>query len=95
MNTDQKIQAMSEAAWKRVNTIGGIVLGLIIGAVLFALSDSARFGPYAFMGAAVLSLFVPRFVQGRVARSVRTGQIAMLFTLAACMGAYIVYTLPR
>ncbi len=81
---------MSEAAWKRVNIIGGIALGIIIGVVLFVLSDSARFGPFAFMGAAVLALFVPRFVQGRVVRSVRTGQIAMLFTVAACMGAYII-----
>lgn len=93
MDWNERIQAMDEAAWKKVNIAGGIVLGLVVGAVLFFLSDYAEFGPYAFMGAVVLALFVPRFVQSRVDRSVHVGQIAMLFTLAACMGVYIVYPL--
>ena len=93
MDWNQRLQAMDEAAWKRANVIGGSVLGLAVSAVLFWLSNYAEFAPYAFMGAAVLALFVPRFVQGRVGRSVRAGQNAMLCTLAACMGVHILYPL--
>lgn len=86
----KRVDRISAKRWKMIQIIAGIVLGL---AVIFFLFGGENEGFSMFtLYAALLALFVPRYAERSCGRSIGTGRMAMIITMAICLVVQVILT---
>lgn len=86
----KRVDRLSVKKWRMIQIIAGIVLGL---AVIFFLFGGENEGFSMFtLYAALLALFVPRYAERSCGRSIGTGRMAMIITMAICLVVQVVLT---
>ncbi len=79
---------LSRKVWYLYNIVGGLVLGLIMGAIMFLVSDYYFSDPARMLIAIVIGVWPIAFTEKRAERTTRVAQIAMALTFGACILAY-------
>jgi len=89
-NLKQKVAALSERSWKIIQTAGGIALGAVVCFFLYgdASADSTAYSIYALL----LALIVPRLAEQSCGRSIASGRVAMLITIAVLIVSHLLLT---
>ena len=81
----KKIRALPEKQWVLYQRIGGTVMGLLCGFLLTYFGSFESTGMFGTIGAVIIALFGPNFIEKRVKRTVQKGRVAMIIALAAWM----------
>ena len=87
----EKIAKIDEARWTTYQNLGGVVLGLSTGAILFLMKSDGSFLPMNFILALALAKFVPDYVEKQGGRTLRRARIVMIVVMLAAMLAYLGY----
>jgi len=86
-----RVSRLSDARWKRYCRLGGGLLGLICGIVMFLVPDTVTFGDYKLMAVALAMLLLPRMVENQAQRSVQSGRLVMIAIFALVLAGSTVY----
>ena len=78
---EKRIDAMTEKQWKRWQMMGGGVIGAVVVAALFLLGQ--ELSTYSLILAAVLAIFLPRYLERAWRRKLTTARFAMVVVMAA------------
>lgn len=88
---EKKIAAIPEEKWKKYQIIGGILLGILSGLSIAVLGKTETFGNISLIVAAVLALVIPNLFEKKSGRKMPTMRIALILSLAICLGLYMFY----
>lgn len=89
----EKVSKIEESLWLKYQTIGGAVLGVAAGAMLFLIKDDGSLLPLNFILALVFAKFVPDYMEKQFGRSLRRARIALILVMLAAILTYAGYTL--
>lgn len=90
---EKRIAAIPDDKWKKYQIIGGLVLGLLSATCIVVLGRMESIGSMAFIGAAVLALFVPNILEKKGGRKIPVLRTALILALVVTMGLYMFYGL--
>lgn len=85
----QSVAGIDDKHWLIYQTIGGAVLGVAAGALLFLVKDDGSFLPINFVLALAVAKFLPDFLEKQMSRSLRRARLVMVFTMLAMMLAFV------
>ena len=89
----KKVRAFSEKQWVLYQRIGGTVLGLLCGFLLTYFGSFESTGMFGTIGAVIIALFGPNFIEKRVKRTVQKGRIMLMISLGVWLLAYAAFML--
>ena len=84
----KKVRAFSDKQWTLYQRIGGTVLGLLCGFLLTYFGSFESTGMFGTIGAVVIALFGPNFIEKKVKRSVQKGRVMLMISLGVWLLAY-------
>ncbi len=87
----QKAAEIDEGRWTLYQNIGGVVLGLAAGALLFLVKDDGSLLPLNFIIALAIAKFLPDYLEKQMNRSLRRARIVMIITLLIVILAWAGY----
>lgn len=89
----KKVRAYPEQQWNLIQRISGGALGLLCGFLLTYFGTLESTGMIATIGAVLIALFVPRFVENRVKRSMQKGRVMLMIALGVWLIGFASYML--
>ena len=89
----KKVRDLPEKQWTLYQRIGGTVLGLLCGFLLTYFGSFESTGMFGTIGAVVIALFGPNFIEKRVKRTVQKGRIMLMISLGVWLLAYAAFML--
>ena len=84
----KKVRDLPEKQWTLYQRIGGTVLGLLCGFLLTYFGSFESTGMFGTIGAVVIALFGPNFIEKQVKRTVQKGRIMLMIALGVWLVAY-------
>ncbi len=90
---EKRMAAIPDDKWKKYQIIAGIILGLLSAMCIVVLGRMESIGSMAFIGAAVLALFVPNILEKKGGRKIPVLRTALILALVVTMGLYMFYGL--
>ena len=83
-----RMNQWSKGKWFTFNIIFGVVLGLIMGAMLYLMGDYFLSDMGRTLVGALLGIWCTGFVEKTAERTTRLAQLAMIITFVLCTVAY-------
>ena len=87
-DTQKKIRALPDKQWVLYQRIGGTVMGLLCGFLLTYFGSFESTGMFGTIGAVIIALFGPNFIEKRVKRTVQKGRVMLMISLGAYLVVY-------
>ncbi|MEA4869767.1 MAG: hypothetical protein VB062_03905 [Christensenella sp.] len=84
----KKVRAFPDKQWALYQRIGGTVLGLLCGFLLTYFGSFESTGMFGTIGAVIIALFGPNFIEKRVKRTVQKGRFMLMISLGVWLVAY-------
>ncbi|MPN01896.1 hypothetical protein SDC9_149109 [bioreactor metagenome] len=82
------MRAFPDKQWALYQRIGGTVLGLLCGFLLTYFGSFESTGMFGTIGAVIIALFGPNFIEKRVKRTVQKGRFMLMISLGVWLVAY-------
>ena len=89
----KKVRAYDDKQWTLIQRVAGAALGILSGLLLTYFGKFESIGFLGTIGAVVIALFVPGFVEKRVKRSVQKGRIMLMIALGVWLIAFAAFML--
>lgn len=83
-----RMNQIGKKKWERYNLIFGCLLGLLMGAVLFAIPNSLLAESARLVAVFVIAVLPLRFFEQRAERSLHLAKICMAVCFVACIAVY-------
>lgn len=77
--------------WLACNLIGGAILGLVMGWLIFCVPATLLSDPARMLAAVVLGVWTTQTLEKRAERTTKAAQAAMALTLGVCILGYALY----
>ena len=90
---EERVNALTDRQWRRVQIIGGALLGLVALAILYFGSD--ELATYRMVVAALLALLLPRYLERAWRRKLTTARYAMAAAMLVGLAVMAVVMLTR
>ena len=84
----KKVRDLPEKQWTLYQRIGGTVLGLLCGFLLTYFGSFESTGMFGTIGAVIIALFGPNFIEKQVKRTVQKGRIMLMIALGVWLVVY-------
>jgi hypothetical protein len=75
-----KLRHCSDAAWSKIQIIGGVLTGFAAAFVMFIVPETDTLGPMRWAIGIAIALLVPRLAENAMQRDIRKGRLALLVT---------------